>query len=627
MAYVSNILWYVNSKRESVPSWILVKFYNGNTFLSEISLNVWDVIPQASIPTVSPSDIYYSWNMWTFNDDSDPYRRIKYTPTWSWFTLDWVTFDFTQPIKDNITLVACATSTIEYAISLTTIEYVNWWGTTIDDLWYIFVPTWTSVSYQTFKNAGISIDFTQYGPYMGWTSTEQTAYRIWGTGSLTAFNMEYVWSDNWHSEEILTSSNVNALIMAGIVAVNTVTITLEEYSYYSSPSGFVDWSENSITIPAGSSFTIPEFNNTQTPVDIWFSFLWGASTLTVKTVTLTPQYMGSHLCYIYWIWIGSVNFIDAEWTTTSLYSNGTIRAFGAPQAPIRVMLSCDYWIFKDSNNKEYCWWYNVYDVVNIYWDTSTNILDRIYVRLYDSGTELTINSIEPAEWYLVKWVDVCDTTWTLVQRVDNNNHNYSTRNNCIIKPYTVEYHWYPHYWFDGKDNTNSNLWWDWWMSQYWNNQPAGRQTYIYDTFEWITWTRPSYFPNMYWNYNELFYVEWLTNNWTLDVSKIYCFMTAGEAHGAPYFVVDVTNSWFISYTTYSHTFTVSSATDLWYYIMTELMAWNWCWWTDTFYLNRFYENAARDLYITSPSLYNQKFSSYLYLKDNITSWYGNLELI
>lgn len=617
MAYVSNILWYVNSKRESVPSWISVKFYNWNTFLDEVRLNVWDVIPQNRVPIVSPSDIYYSWLLWTYMDDSDPLRREKYTPTWSWFNLNWEAFDLTQPIKDNVILVANVTSTTEYATKLTTVLMGNWSSTTTSDLWYIYTPSWTSISYQMFKDANISIDFLQYWPY-----DDTASYTIWSNGSNNPFDPSYVWSDDWQSSTIFRSSNVNANVIVYIVQMTSATVTFTEYS----GTNFVIWSDSTISIPKGSTFIIPELNNVQTPVTIPFKYMHYSTPLTVKTVTLSPITAGSYASYIYWIGIGNINFPSAENLEIFISVDRTIVAFGWDHPPTRVLLDCTHWTFKDANALRYCGQYNVFSSFYVNRDSSSQALYEIQMRQYYSGAYATIKTIEPEEWYRVKWVDLYDASWTYITRVDNNNTSFQCPGWTII-PYVVEYHWYPYYGFDWL-SSNINLWWEWDMNPAYT-QVSWWKDYLNNTFEAVAWAIPQYGISMYWQYNELFYVEWLNSSWAVVWGpKIYCFMTSGFWYSdQAYFLVDVTNAPYISYTPYSNTFTISSKTDLGHYIMNELMNWNWCWWICNFYPNDFYRNAARDLYQTDPTTYNQKLNFYNNLKENIKPWYWSLEII
>ena len=620
MAYVSNILWYVNSKRESVPSWISVKFYNWNTFLDEVRLNVWDVIPQNRIPIVSPSDIYYSWALWTYMDDSDPLRREKYTPTWSWFTLNWVAFDLTQPIKDNIRLVANVTSTTEYATKLTTVLMGSWNSTTTSDLWYIYTPNWTSISYQTFKDANVSIDFSQYWPY-----DDTASYTIWSNGSNNPFDPSYVWSDDWQSSTIFRSSNVNANVIVYIVQMTSATVTFTEYNN----TIFVVWSDSTISIPKGSYFMTPELNNVQTPVNIPFKYVYYDDTpLTVKTVTLSPITSSGYSPYIYWIGIDTANFPSAENLEINIFVDRTIVAFGWGQAPTRVFLDCTYWTFKDANSLRYCGQYNIYGLLHINRNSSSQSLSRIDMYQYYPGTDTSIVTIEPEEWYRVKWVDIYNTSWEFTERVDNNNTNADVRS-WKIMPYVVEYHWYPYYGFDSNYNNRTNLWWEWWMNS--NQQFV---SYASSTITSLTWIAPSSYLSMYWSYNELFYVEWLDNSWAVETQKMYCYMqTSVYASGVSkyaYFLVDVTSlMWTIlTYTPYSKGVTVSSGSTLWQYIMSELMNWNWAWWTVDFLNQRdFYENSARDLYQTDSSKYNQKLNFYNSLKENIKPWYWSLEII
>ena len=619
MAYVSNILWYVNSKRESVPSWISVKFYNWNTFLDEVRLNVWDVIPQNRIPIVSPSDIYYSWALWTYMDDSDPLRREKYTPTWSWFTLNWVAFDLTQPIKDNIRLVANVTSTTEYATKLTTVLMGSWSSTTTSDLWYIYTPNWTSISYQTFKDVNVSIDFSQYWPY-----NDTASYTIWSDGSNNPFDPSYVWSDDWQSSTIFRSSNVNANVIVYMVQMTSATVTFTEYN----GTNFVIWSDSTISVPKGSYCMTPELNNVQTPVNIPFKYTHYNTPLTVKTVTLSPITAGSYVSYIYWIGIDNANFPSAEDLEIFIFVNRTIVAFGWDYPPTRVSLDCVHWVFKDANSLRYCGQYNVYNIIDIRRDSPSQSLYEIYMRQCYSGTDVHIKTIEPEEWYRVKWVDLYDASWTYITRVDNNNMSFQCPGWTII-PYVVEYHWYPYYGFDWLSmSSNINLWWEWDMNPNYT-QVSWWKDYLNNTFEAVAWAIPQYWISMYWQYNELFYVEWLNSSWAVVWGpKIYCFMTSGFWYSdQAYFLVDVTNAPYISYTPYSNTFTISSKTDLGHYIMNELMNWNWCWWICNFYPNDFYRNAARDLYQTDPTTYNQKLNFYNNLKENIKPWYWSLEII
>ena len=621
MAYVSNILWYVNSKRESVPSWISVKFYNWNTFLDEVRLNVWDVIPQNRIPIVSPSDIYYSWALWTYMDDSDPLRREKYTPTWSWFTLNWEAFDITQPIKDNIRLVANVTSTVEYATKLTTVLMGNWSSTTTSDLWYIYAPSWTSINYQTFKDANVSIDFSQYWPY-----NDTASYTIWSNGSNNPFDPGYVWKDDWQSSTIFRSSNVNANVIVYIVQMTSATVTFTEYS----GTNFVIWSDSTISIPKGSYFMTPELNNVQTPVNIPFKYTYYNTPLTVKTVTLSPITHSSSANYIYWIGIDTANFPSAENLEMFIFVDRTIVAFWWYSAPVRVSLDCVHWVFKDANSLRYCGQYNVYDLIDIRRDRSSQSLYEIYTRQCYYGTDVHIKTIEPEEWYRVKWVDIYDEDWEFIGRVDNGTPNCSV-GGWKIMPYVVEYHWYPYYGFDWNYNHRTNLWWYWWMN---NNQQF--TSYAASTASSLIWETVSSVSWMYWINNELFYVEWLHSSWAVETEKMYCFMYTNiwsqstSTSKVIYFLVDVTSLiWTtLTYTPYSKDVTVSSEGELWQYVMSELLNSNWARWTvSSFNIYDFYENSARDLYQTDSSAYNKKLSFYDTLKDNIQSWYWSLEMI
>lgn len=623
MAYVSNILWYVNSKRESVPSWISVKFYNWDTFLSEVKLNVWDVVPQSSIPTVSSSDIYYSWTLWTYMDDSDPLRREKYTPTWSWFTLNWEAFDLTQPIKDNVRLVANVTSTTEYATKLTTVLMGDWSSTTTSDLWYIYTPSWTSISYQTFKDANISIDFSQYWPY-----NDTASYTIWSNGSNNPFDPSYVWTDAWQSSTIFRSNNVNANVIVYIVQMTSATVTFTEYS----GTNFVIWSDSTISIPKGSYCMTPELNNVQTPVNIPFKYTHYDTPLTVKTVTLSPITSSGYSPYIYWIGIDTANFPSAENLEIKIFVDRTIVAFGWGLAPTRVLLDCTHWAFKDTNDIAYCGQYNICDLIHINRNSSSQSLSRIYMHQYYWGAEANIVTIEPEEWYRVKWVDIYDTSWEFTERVDNNNTSASARS-WKIMPYVVEYHWYPYYGFDSNwSNNDPHLWWDWWM--YSNNTFTD---YVKNMVNNLAWFTPSYISSMYWSSNEIFYVEWLDNQWNVVTNKIYCYMYSGFYNSQTstvadiYFVVDITsyNTLHYNYSSvYPSTITYVSKADLWSAIMNDIMWWNCVWWAMSY--NNTYDfsnSAARNLYQTDSSKYNSKFNFYNNLKESANSSYSWITLI
>jgi hypothetical protein len=247
---------------------------------------------------------------------------------------------------------------------------------------------------------------------------------------------------------------------------------------------------------------------------------------------------------------------------------------------------------------------------------------------YYTGTETRIVTIEPEEWYRVKWVDIYDTSWEFIERVDNNDTSASAWS-WKIMPYVVEYHWYPYYWFDWNYNNGTNLWWGWWMNS--NQQFV---SYASSTITSLTWIAPSSYFSMYWQYNELFYVEWLDNSWAVETQKMYCYMqTSVYASGVSkyaYFLVDVTSlMWTIlTYTPYSKGVTVSSGSTLWQYVMSELMNWNWAWWTvDVLNQRDFYDSSARNLYQTDPTKYNQKLNFYNDLKENLDSTTWSLTLI
>ena len=419
-------------------------------------------------------------------------------------------------------------------------------------------------------------------------------------------------------------------------SVPKITITFDKHSSYD----FCSFSESSIEVPVWTKLLVPTITlpiDTTQPFYLDF-YKWNSM---IKRVTVYNGYSWQYVYTPVSVYINGEFWYRQEWEIVEFTENSTVlveTTNSTTDKSSSIEFIDTYATFKSSDlGREFDGQWKLFSYGsapqhwNIYWDRSTNSLQYIWLD-GPNGESVHIDSLTGKEWYKVTWLTVIDNigqTWVVI---DSKNSSYviPVNSDLTLEPKVIEWISYPYYWFDWNHNNATNLWWEWWMN---SNQQF--TSYVSSTVSSLTWGATSSVYWMYWSYNELFYVEWLDNSWAVETQKMYCFMQSsvsgsGGSYVSVYFLVDVTNLiWTtLTYTPYSKGVTVSSASTLWQYVMSELMNWNWIrWLVDSLNSYDFYDSSARDLYQTNPTKYQKKLSFYDTLKMNLDSTTWSLTLI
>ena len=415
-----------------------------------------------------------------------------------------------------------------------------------------------------------------------------------------------------------------------------ITIQFDKHSSYD----YCSFSESSIKVPVWTKLLIPTItlpiDNTQ-PFYLDF-YRWNSR---IKRVTV---YNGNSWQYIYTpvsVYINDEIWYRQEWEMIEFKEDSIVKVETTNSTTDKsssIEFVDTYATFESSTlRREFSGQWKLFSYGSapqhwgIYWNTSTNSLQTIHLD-GPNGTSANIDSLTAKEWYKVMWLTVVDNiggTWVVI---DSTTSSYviPVNSNLTLEPKVIEWISYPYYWFDSCwENNTPYLWYSWMQN---NTQFTN---YVKNMVNNLAWFTPSWL-NMYWSFDEIFYVEWLDKQWNVSTKKVYCFMywnfwnSQTSSSTTIYFVVDITSYDTVYYnysSVYPSTITYTDKNNLCSAIMTRIMWWECVWWVMSANSYDFSTNAARNLYQTDSATYQRKLAFYESLKTDANSTYSWITLI